>query len=1399
MQKNRRLTNQVFGIFLSFLMIFSMLSPGLASAQSNERAYSSVKDSEEVAEEKVSASLSKAFDAKDSVTFLIKFKEKSDSIQVAKDAKAKAEKTKLSSYKQEYAQRSAVISELKATAQQSQGNVKQYLEQEVEKGNAKDVESFHIVNGMAVTATKEVAEKLATFPEVEKIIPNEQIQLNTKVEKGEAIPQSTIEDVEWNVERVGAPDVWERGIDGSGVVVAVIDSGVDWNHPALKEKYRGYNPNTKQVEHTYSWFDAYAGKTTPYDDNSHGTHVAGTIVGGEPNGENQIGVAPGAQWIGVKILGADGKGWSTDILRGAQWTLAPGGDPDKAPDIVNNSWGGGPGINEWFREMVINWRAAGIFPEFSAGNDGSGAGTIGVPGNYPESFATGATDFYDDLAVFSSRGPSPYPGEVKPDISAPGQNIRSAMPGGGYGGKSGTSMAGPAVSGVIALLLSADSSLTVDEVEQTLIETAIPLTNWQYSQTPNNGFGYGLVDAKAAVASVIGEEGKIEGQVTTKEGSPISAEVSVLETGRSVMTNPDTGSYTLPHNSGTYTVLAEAYGFNAQEKSVAIGETGTVKADFTLVENPKATLSGKVTDQRTGEAIEGATLIFLEDANIAPIVSDRNGNYSLTAYVGSYTLKVMAEGYHGQEIAVTLTKDLSQNITLKPFYTIPSGEIYYDDGTAEDASAYYYPDNGWAVKMSLPEGRDSGIVTDGVFKFYNSNWPFPGGTAFQVEVWDASGPNGMPGEKLAGPIEAEAIRDLNKWTVVNLRDYNIQVEGDFYMVYIQSNVDYLSPGLAFDGTSQFSGRNYSYHSGEFESSPAEDGNIMIRARVAHEVDAPVITSPQAGLLTNKSAVNVEGTASPKTSVQLLNNGELVETIKVSDNGTFAISTELTEGGNELIAVSTINGEEGIESTPVNVTLDSQAPTLTIDSPKNGIETSQGTVTVEGTVADKHLDFVEVNGAKATITKNKYNKQIELKSGKNEIKVIAADKLGNKQSETISVISDQTAPTIGKLEPSKNQTVFPGDKVEVSFESNKKGGKASFEVKLPKDAPKITMEEVTPGNYKGTWTVPAKLNLDNVSIQVNITDKAGNITAQETAGKLNIVSEKMDRISGYSRYDTAIEISKKGWSRANTVILSRGDNFADALAGVPLAHKLDAPILMTPGNKLWDNTMKEINRLGAKNVVILGGEVAVSKAVSDKLEKSGLKVRRISGHSRYDTAAVIAAEVAPKGTGKVVVANGTDFPDALSVASHAAKEGLPILLTQSNKLPDATKNKIKQLGAKQTIVVGGEIAVSKKVEAQLPKTTRLSGRSRYDTNIAISEHFGVASKHLYVATGKNYADALTGAVLAAKNDSTILLVHNAVPGSTASYITKQGTSQISIFGGEIAISKDVASKLEKLIK
>ncbi|WP_425453868.1 S8 family serine peptidase [Oceanobacillus arenosus] len=1359
-------------------MIFSLITPGLvhAQSQSTSELYSSLNDNKEVVEAKVSKQLASVFEDNNKVSFIIKFKEKADAQKVAKEAKESAKKASLSAFKQEYAQRSAVISELKATAQKSQQNVNEYLEQEVEKGNAEDIQSFHIVNGIAVLATKEVAEKVASFEEVEAILPNERIQLNS-VDKVESVASIANSDgVEQNVSHVGAPDVWNMGIDGSGVVVAVLDSGVDWNHPALKGKYRGYNPETGDVDHRYSWYDATAGRSVPYDDNQHGTHVTGTILGSEPDGSNKIGVAPGAQWIGVKMLNVNGSGSSTEALRAAEWVLAPGGDVSKAPDIVNNSWSGSAGFNEWYREAVIAWRAAGIFPEFSAGNEGPG--TIAVPANYPESFATGAVDYNNNLASFSSTGPAPYD-EIKPDISAPGVNIRSSVPGGRYeSGWNGTSMAGPAVSGVVALILSADNRLSVDEIEQAIKDTATPLTNAVYPNSPNNGFGYGLINAFEAVSKVAVNYSKIEGKVT-KEGNnaqPLSATINVVETGSSVNTNPADGTYSLPHKPGKYTVMAEAYGYQSKAQSVTIEKNQTVKANFALAENPKGTVSGKVTNQRTDEAIEGATLLLVEDANVEPIQTDANGKYSLTGYDGTYTLKVMAPGFHDQEIKVSIKGNRELNVELEPVYTVPGGEIGYDDGTIEDARAFYDAGNGWAVKMSLAPGKDSAIITEGVFQFYDSYWPYPGGTAFAVEVWDATGPNGFPGKKLAGPINATAKRSSAEWTVVDLRDQNIKVDGDFYMVYVQTSPFENAPGLAIDDNGYNWGRTYDYLGGDFVSTPIEEGNAMIRVRIDYESEAPsVITSPADGLLTNKADITVKGKTSAGATVQLMNNGVKAETAMADGNGNFSIPTKLKEGQNEIKAVS-----NKINSAPVNITLDTHAPVLTIDNPQDGFETNKETVTIGGIVSDDHLDSVKVNGQAATVSNGHYSKSITLKNGKNEITVTATDKAGNVSQAAKVVVADKTVPKAPVVDVVTDQsTVLTGKAESGSTVIAKVSGKEIGTATAKAD---------------GTFEIKIAKQTAGMEIVVTATDKAGNVSQVTKV----VVQAQLDRISGYSRYDTAIEISERGWTSANTVIVTRGDNFADALAGVPLAHKLEAPILMTPGNKLWDNTLTEIKRLGAKNIVILGGEVAVSKNVSNALEKSGLNVRRISGHSRFDTAALIAAEVAPKGTSKVVVANGMDFPDALSVASHAAKNGLPILLTQSNKLPDATKAKIKQLGAKETIVVGGEVAVSKNVEKQLPKTTRLSGHSRYDTNIAISEYFGVASKHLYVATGKNYADALTGAVLAAKDDSTILLVHNQVPATLSNYIKKQKADSLSIFGGEVAVNKDVENALRKLL-
>jgi bacillopeptidase F len=309
---------------------------------------------------------------------------------------------------------------------------------------------------------------------------------------------------EWNIIQINADDVWtQHGITGTGVLVASIDSGVQYNHPALVNQYAG---NTGSgFDHSFHWYDATtAGAAgTPYDDNGHGTHTMGTIAGGDGPGPfaDDIGVAPGANWISVKAFSAAGTGLTGDIHAAFEWILAPcpagvqpgnpGCDPAKAPAVVNNSWGNDNGAYTEFLADVQALRAAGIWPEFSAGNNGSGAGTIGSPGSFAESFATGATDSNDLIASFSSRGPSPLTNEIKPDVVAPGVGVRSSVPGGGYNSFNGTSMASPHSTGLAALMLSAAPNLDLDAIENIMRDTAVDLG----PPGPDMDYGYGRIDA----------------------------------------------------------------------------------------------------------------------------------------------------------------------------------------------------------------------------------------------------------------------------------------------------------------------------------------------------------------------------------------------------------------------------------------------------------------------------------------------------------------------------------------------------------------------------------------------------------------------------------------------------------------------------------------------------------------------------------------------------------------------------------------------------------------------------------------------------------------------------------------------------------------------------------------
>jgi len=399
----------------------------------------------------------------------------------------------------------AVYELLRAAADRSQQPLVTFLDGERSARRVRQFRRFFSINAIGVTSDARALQALAAFPQVEQIVAAPALSIPAPMQ---GTTQATISSVEWNIAKIRAPEVWATGTTGQGIVVASLDTGVQFNHPALVNQYRGNNGGA--FNHNYSWWDATATlgcAAAPCDDNQHGTHTTGTMVGSD-GGANQIGVAPGAKWIACKALSGGGVAIIFDLLECGDWILAPwnlaGASPDPArrPHVVNNSWGFVVGGFPFLQTMVRNWRSAGIFPAFAVGNTGPACGTATSPGDYIESFATGATDVNDAIAIFSSRGPSTF-GPIKPDVSAPGVNVRSAVPGGGYAAFSGTSMASPHTAGLVALLWSRYPTLVRDlaNTERVLRPAAEILNSSEgcggNSPTvhPNNTFCQGRIDA----------------------------------------------------------------------------------------------------------------------------------------------------------------------------------------------------------------------------------------------------------------------------------------------------------------------------------------------------------------------------------------------------------------------------------------------------------------------------------------------------------------------------------------------------------------------------------------------------------------------------------------------------------------------------------------------------------------------------------------------------------------------------------------------------------------------------------------------------------------------------------------------------------------------------------------
>lgn len=420
-----------------------------------------------------------------------------------------------------------VYQTLTATADRTQGPLLTAL-----RDAGVEHQAYWVANMIWVRGDLNLVQQLALRSDVGHVYANPTVQFQPPVAEESELIEAAMA-VEWNILQVNADDVWAEGYTGQGIVIGGQDTGYDWDHPALINQYRGWNGAI--ADHNYNWHDSiHSGSgnpcgynsPVPCDDNGHGTHTMGTMVGNDmlptnpswPAGAtNAVGMAPGARWISCRNMDS-GNGTPTTYSECYQWFIAPtdiaGGNPDttKAPHVINNSWGCPPSEGctdpNVMLTVVNNVRAAGIVTVHSAGNSGSGCSTVSDPSAiYDASYTVGSTTNVNGMSSFSSRGPVTIDGSnrLKPDISAPGSGIRSSTPGTGYGNSSGTSMAGPHVAGLVGLLLSArpDMAGDVDAIEAIINSTAVPVNVTQTcggtptTTIPNNTFGYGRIDALA--------------------------------------------------------------------------------------------------------------------------------------------------------------------------------------------------------------------------------------------------------------------------------------------------------------------------------------------------------------------------------------------------------------------------------------------------------------------------------------------------------------------------------------------------------------------------------------------------------------------------------------------------------------------------------------------------------------------------------------------------------------------------------------------------------------------------------------------------------------------------------------------------------------------------------------
>ncbi|KUP04390.1 hypothetical protein Q75_15435 [Bacillus coahuilensis p1.1.43] len=971
------------------------------------------------------------------------------------------------------------------------------------------------------------------------------------------------------------------------------------------------------------------------------------------------------------------------------------------------------------------------------------------------------------MTDFTSWGTTPSL-ELKPEISAPGGKIYSTLNDDEYGVMSGTSMASPHVAGGAALVqqyLQTDEHPfgELDAEERTrlakalLMNTAYVIEDLYGQPFSPRRQGAGMMQTYAAVSTptVLLDANSNEAKVELKDftDEKFSMTLTAMNASDEELTyavNVDVLADSFAETDGpTYNSLMAG---DLQDVVVDAPETVTVPA---------------------GEAVEFTVDVDISNAKVVGFDKDNNEK------VIDLPHNSFVEGF------VTLDAEGVPSLSL-PYVGFYGewAELPIVDGLQELGESVFY-DNGFPSSMLEGAGYFvSPVQVDGKEVFPLS----PNGDGDFDDIYPI----------LAFLRNAEEVQ----YNVVSAEDKTLRT------VRIEKNVrkTYFDAG---------NGSSYSFNSarawnGLVDNKVVKDGLYYYEVKSVIGYEGAKWQSKKLPVYVDTTAPVVEASVEGnKISWTAVEEGVGVNSAVVVVNGTPTV----IPAGESSYTFDSLNKSDVIEVVVVDhafnagsdkvVAEDTVLPLIYFNTPDAASAYNTKNVQVSGYVEeDIALASIEVYGKSVEFTKDEqgdyqFDTTVTFeKDGKYDIQVVATDVAGNEFSIVRTVYVDTTAPNL----EAEFDNYVSSDVTQTDITLMLKDNFNDLTLTLgDSEVHKQSADSLLVLEKPANETVEVSVDLsqgENV-FTFALTDVAGNTTMKDVTVYRAESDMRVDRLAGADRYKTAVEVSGN-WESSDTVVLARGDNYADALAGVPLAAKYDAPLLLTETDKLAKVTHNEIVRLGAKTVYVLGGEKAVGADVVKSLKSEGITVKRIAGTNRFDTAAKIADIVAPNGTDEAVVVNGKNFPDALSVASYAGSEGMPILLTDTDSLPKETAKALDNLNVFHTVVVGGKAVVTDHVLAKLPDAERVAGGDRYATSVAVAEFFETGSEHYYVATGKSFADALAGSALAAQEGTGILLVGDNIPSSVKEFVTSHDVETITVLGGTSVVTPAVQSALNDLL-